>query len=226
MSTPRALPPEEDLFVRIVLHNKLVTDEQCEECIQGVLDEVFAGRLRPSLASVFIEKNYLSSAAVAAVQKAVAKSLGTETSGGSTPGTARRKAPVGDSQVLVPVKDRSETRDRRFLIANPERGKSASLTIDCHRLAGSDGATLEAYCRRLIATGKKELNIDMRRVDTIPSLVIGVLVKTGADAKVSGQRVVLHCNPATAKVVRMIAGERIQIRVSKPPPDGGVRSGG
>ena len=37
---PREAAPDEDLFVRIVLHNKLATSQQCDRCIQGVLDEV------------------------------------------------------------------------------------------------------------------------------------------------------------------------------------------
>jgi hypothetical protein len=209
--------------VRIAAHNKLVTSEQVDECVQAVLDEVIAGRIRPSLASVFIEKEYLSAAAAKAILDAVAKKFGDESPGSAAPPRKRTPAPVGDSQVLVPVKDRPAKRDRRFLVSTPEHGRSASLTVGCHHLSPGDGPALEAYCRQLLATGRKRLNVDMRRVGTVPSLVIGILVKAAADAKAAGQQLVLHCSEATGRVVRMMSGSDIEVRTGNAPPEAQLR---
>jgi hypothetical protein len=227
MSSPRPLPPEEDLFVRIALHNKLITGAQAEECVQCVLDEVLAGRVGPSLAAVFVEKGYMGARAAEAVRKAVTATLARRAAG--RPGRKSKakpsfkKAPAGDSQVAVSVSEAPKLQDKRFLVASPANGKAASLTVSCHRLAPADGVVLEAYLGRLIATGREVLNIDLRRVEGVPSLVIGVLVKSWMVARDSGQRVLLHCRPAVAKAVRLVAGRDLEIREGKPPAEGRLR---
>ena len=71
MSGSLGLTPEDDLYGRVALHNKLATRRQIEECAEVIAGAVAAGRPRYSLASVLISKGFLSEPAAAALQKAV-----------------------------------------------------------------------------------------------------------------------------------------------------------
>jgi anti-anti-sigma regulatory factor len=225
MSIPRPLPPEDDLFGRVAVHNKLVTREQLDDCVQAIIDEVLADRPPPSLASVLIEKGLLNTYAAAAVQKVVdeyaAKRFGTFSAAPGHPPQPKpmtSPAPAGESQVFVKV-EVPEAEDKRFRLTDRETENVAVLTVMAARLGPKDLSALQAYCRRLLKTGRAELQADLRRVDVVNSASIAALVKTAADATAAGGRLVVLCKPEAAGITRMVFRGQVEVRGSELPPE-------
>ncbi len=227
MSENDILTPEDDLFGRVALHNKLVTLNQIVNCARTIATELVAGRPRHSLASLLISRGYLSAQAAAAVEKAVqagaAKRAGTAAPAAGLPPQPKRMkkpAPAGDSQVLVPVEPekkrgkRKLPEDDRFRVEAPKRSRSAILVIDCHNLYPSDAPAFEAACRRLLETDRKKLTLDLRKVRHVPSVIIGELGKAAAEARAAERELVILGSEDTAKVVRLVHGDLLEVRLS------------
>jgi hypothetical protein len=230
MSAPSPLPPEDDFFGRVAVHNKLVSREQVDECAGMILDDVAEGRPRRSLASLLIGRGYISAVAAAAVQKAVsdyaARQFGKATPAPGAPPEPKpmpRHAPAGMSQQLEPVRERTSAPDNRFKLDAPEKAKAAILTVECHRLYAQDGPALEAACHRLMSTDRPDLRLDMRQVENIPSVIIGIIGKCATEAARSKRDFLLLCTEACAKMVRLVAGSNLRIKTGRPPRGSGLR---
>jgi len=109
--------PEDDLFSRVILHNKLVTPEQVDACRKMIAGEVAAGQPRRALVNVLISEGMLSPKAAGAVEVALRKNrsrtaVRKKTSAGRIPPKLKplkKKAPVGDSRIMVAVKRDEDT---------------------------------------------------------------------------------------------------------------------
>jgi hypothetical protein len=230
MSTTSPLSPEDDLFGRVAIHNKLVTGEQVEECTGVMVAEVAGDKPRRSLASILIGKGYISAVAAAAVQKAVndyaAKHFGKTSPAPGAPPEPKpipHPVPAGMSQKISPIKDDQPKPDNRFRLETPDGSKAAVLTVECHRLYAADGPATEAACHRLLATDRSDLRLDMRLVENIPSVIIGVIGNCATEAKESKRDFLLICSEACSKMVKLVAGDQLRIKTGKPPIDGGMR---
>jgi hypothetical protein len=231
MSPAPSLPPEDDLFGRVAVHNKLVSKEQVDACAKVIASEVAAGRPRRSLASVLIGKGYVTALAASAVQKAV-RDYASKHFGKASPAPGAdpepkpilEPAPSGMSQRKVDVEPQQPGKpDNRFKLSVPEASKGAILSVECSRLYAGDAPALEAACHRLLQTDRSQLRLDMRRVEGIPSVVIGVIGKAATESAKSKRDFMLVCTEATAKMVKLVLGNSVRIKTGKPPRDGHLR---
>jgi anti-anti-sigma regulatory factor len=225
-----SLPPEDDLFGRVAVHNKLVTGERVAECARIIAGEVAAGLPRRSLASVLIGKGYVTALAAAAVQKAVrdyaAKHFGRASPAPGAPPEPKpmaERAPSGTSQRAVSVPPGGRRPDQRFQLSTPDGTKGAILSVECSLLYAGDAPALEAAVHKLLRTDRSELRLDLRRVDSVPSVVISVIGKLAADAAGQGRNFMLVCTERTAKMVELVLGNAVKIKTGKPPRDGQLR---
>jgi hypothetical protein len=215
---------EDDLFARIALHNKLVTLNQIACCAVVIYAEVKAGRPRRTLASLLIQRGYLSSKGAAAVEKAVhdqatklAGSHPPDNAGHAHPKPLQERAPDGDSRVMVAVKVRgAQVRplDSRFKIGAPGRGHTATLDMDCAALYPNDSPAFEAALYHLLETGKEKLKVNLLKLKRIPSVIIGQLGKAATEAVDRKANLIVLAKGETANVIRMVHGDLITIRGS------------
>jgi len=222
MGAPRPLPPEDDLFARVALHNKLVGSGQIDECVEVIVEEVLEGRPRSSLPSVLIEKGFMSARTAAAVQTAV-KAYAARQAGaaGDVPAQLPRiklksHAPAGDSQIFVSVKAGGAD-DKRFVQSMSKTGGWAGLAIDCYRLKVGDGPALEAACRELLASGQKQLHVDIRKLGMVTDEVVRILVEAAGVAATGGSSLALYCEQGTAQMARMVFRDSVEILIGDPP---------
>ncbi len=230
MSVPVPLPPEDDLFGRVAIHNKLVSKEQVAECIKLIVAEVAAGRARRSLGSILIGKGFISALAAAAVQKAVAdyaaKHFGQVAPVAGLPPEPKplpKHAPAGMSQRVVHAKGSQAKPDERFSLEFPGGGKAAILTVKCARLYAGDAPALEAAVHRLLGTDRSDLRLDMRRVENIPSVIIGVIGECSEEAANSKRDFMLFCSESAGKMIKLVLGDSVSMKTGKPPLDSGLR---
>ena len=239
------LTPEDDYFARVALHNKLVTREQVVVCAQLIAKAFAAGHTRHSLASVLIRRGYISPEYAAAVQKAVQKHAAEQARADRTrkapapkpaepkqisaaeaaeaavgprapSKTLRRRAPAGDSQVLVPVDKRKKAagpEDKRMRLREEPAKRTATLEVARSALYSNDAPGFEAACGRLIATDQPNLVVDMRAVKRIPSLLFGELTKAQKEAEVAGKKLTVVLNKETGRVAKMILGGLVRMRI-------------
>jgi len=244
----QALTPEDDYFARVALHNKLVTREQVVACANLIAKAFTAGHTRHTLASVLIQRGYLRPEYAAAVQKAVQKHAAEQAKADRTKKapepkpaepkqisaaeaaeaavgrraptkTLRRRAPAGDSQVLVPVdkkkkkKGATAAEDKRMRLREEPGKRTATLEVACSALYSNDAPGFEAACTRLIGTGQLNLVIDMRAVKRIPSLLFGELTKAQKEAEAAGKKLTVVLNKETGRVAKMILGGLVRMRI-------------
>jgi len=114
MTARQVLTPEDDLFGRVALYNKLLTLNEILECSQNIAAELAAGRPRRSLAAVLVAKGYLSpeqaGAVEAAVRRQTAAAQGRSAAPAAPASAASPKplpmqthAPTGHSRITVAV---------------------------------------------------------------------------------------------------------------------------
>ncbi len=218
MNAPRPLPPEDDLFARVAVHNKLLTSKQLDECVQAILDDVIAGRPRPSLPSVLAEKKFMSARNVAAVQ-AVIKAYATKQAGVATQLPKlklKSHAPAGDSQIFVNAKSAGADHER-FVHEVSKPDGWAKLTLDCYRLTTADQPDLEAACRQLLGSGQERLHVDTRKLGMVTDETVRILLKVATDAVAAGRSLVLYCEEGTAQMTRTIFKGQVEVLTDEPP---------
>jgi len=229
MSTPTPLSPEDDLFGRVAVHNKLVTREQVDECTRVIVDEVAAGRPRRSLASILIGRGYITALAASAVQKAVsdyaAKHFGQVPAAAGLPPEPKPlpgHAPAGMSQRVVRP-EKQEKEDQRFKLETPKGTRAGILAVETSRLYAGDAPALEAALHRLLVTGRADLRLDLRRVESVPSVIIGLIGRSAEEAGNSNRDFLLLCSEPAGKMIRLVLGDALRMKIGKPPQDGGLR---
>jgi hypothetical protein len=221
---PASMLPEESLFGRVAIRNKLLTRDQLEECAKKIGSRVAEGKPRSSLASVLIEMGYMSNAAAAKVQEAIRR-YAAEKSGEHSPAPGmsaepkpmRKHAPAGDSQIFVAVKPGKLSDDKRFNIISAETSRRANMIVECHSLAASDAPALEAACRALIGTGKRSLEVDLRYLDYLPTTIIETVGRISAEAEKAGRRLLILCTSDVAKAFHLLVGKKVSIKIGGKP---------
>jgi len=129
----------------------------------------------------------------------------------------RKRAPAGDSQVLVAVDAKGGKpggKDERIWVSVSTKKHTATLIADCQSLFPEDVPAFEAACRQMVETGHPDLVIDLRKVRHIPSMLIGQVAKAGVEAREAGRRLVVLINRHTAGVAKMVLGDTMDVRVS------------
>lgn len=220
MGGEHAVTPEDDLFGRIAVFNRLATSSQVAECAGVLTAEAGAGRQPHSLASVLIGRGYLSPESAAAVEqearrKAVAQA-------GEAPPLApgleprprpmKRRAHPGESQIIVPIKAEPGRGDRRLRISSSASGETATLEADCDRLSPADGPAFEAACCRLLQAGQPNLVIDLSKVRHLSSAIVAELSRANVEAEAAGKRLVVLASEEIAPIIRLFLGDLTEVR--------------
>ncbi len=216
------LTPEDDLFGRIAVFNKFVTLDEIVSCARLIFAEALAGRPRRSLAGTLVAKGFLSAEKARAIQEAVDKQTAAAEGMGQPvaedippePKPMKRRAPAGDSQVMVAVEGKAESQDAQFQVSVEEAHGFATLKARCHNLYSPERPAFEAACRQLLDTGQGRLFLDIRAVRGIASRIIGELVKLNAEALEAGQRLIVQTDEKTAGTIQMISGGTIKMLVT------------
>ncbi len=209
---------EDDLFGRVASHNGLIKHDQVEECKNQLKAEAAAGKPQRSLAAMLILNGQLSSRQAAAVQDAIRKHA--ERTEGlalpladlpAEPKPMSRKAPAGDSQVTLAIKESGKADvDERFVVSIDNERRTATLTVRIHNLMAPDSPAFEAACAKLLATGQRRLVMDFSEVQSVASVIIGDVGKTQVDALATEQALVLKAPQHVIDLVLMIFGDTVK----------------
>jgi hypothetical protein len=104
--------PDDDLFARVALHNKLISQDDVDRCGKIIAAEVAAGERKRALVNVLISEGLISPKAAGAIEVALRKQRSStrvvrkaekRSEIPPKPEPLRKKAPAGDSQVVVAV---------------------------------------------------------------------------------------------------------------------------
>jgi len=238
MDNADLLSAEDNLFGRVALYNKLVTADQVAECTRAIFVEAVAGLPRRRLAEIMVTQGYISPQVADSISEAVRGRLGTAAGKSELdapppppppPPLAPPPPPVpearpagsgragaGASRVMVRPEPGCGPEGRRIWVDAPEGGDEAAVVVSCAYLYPNDARDLELACRRLLDLGRRDLRIDMRAVDYVPSVILGELARAGLSAAGRGLRITVLAKAKVAAVAEMVIG-RIVAVVSEAP---------
>jgi anti-anti-sigma regulatory factor len=111
------------------------------------------------------------------------------------------------------MKVQEQVERERFVVSLDASAGRSTLTVTDRILNNADAAEFEAACTKLLHTGQRELVVDMRPLQSVPSIVIGEVAKTRVIAGEAGHRFRLVTNEKIAGIFRMILQDLIEIEV-------------
>ena len=103
--------------------------------------------------------------------------------------------------------------DTRFAVSLQAEKSSSVLTVNEPLMETKLAEEFEAACQKLVDTGQENMAIDVRRVESIQSCLIGEVAKTKVIATEAGHRFQLIANQKMHDLFRMILGDLVDIKV-------------
>ena len=94
-----------------------------------------------------------------------------------------------------------------------EDQNKAVLEVLDHRLRRDELDAFQDGCDRLLASGMGELVIEARKVWSMSSALIGVLIEAGAKAKDSGQHLVMDTTQGMSDILQRMVADLVEIVV-------------
>ncbi len=94
-----------------------------------------------------------------------------------------------------------------FRISQSADRNSATLAVWIDALETHHTQEFGEACDRLLATGRKHLIVDLRRLQNLRSCFIGLIIKLADEAGKSGRRVAAVAAPRVAQLLGMFATE-------------------
>ena len=105
-----------------------------------------------------------------------------------------------------------------FKISESEEKESATLVVKATALEVFHLESFGEYCDKLLATGRKHLILDLRRMHNIRSRFIGLIIKLADDARNDGRRTGVLANRRVAQMLDMFSDE-VGLEVSTEGPN-------
>jgi hypothetical protein len=205
------LSANEDLFGRVALYNKLVTPEQLAECTRAIFVDAVADQPRRTLEEIMVAQSYLSPEVARSIAEAVRKKLAASRPAPAAAPPRSNRARAGDSQVMVKVEAGGGPGRKRIWVDAPAGEDKASVRVSCSHLYPSDGQALSRACRQLLELKHRNLEVDMRGVEHVPSVILAEIAKFGVDSWERGRRVNLLAEPKVAAIAEMVVGKIVTV---------------
>jgi hypothetical protein len=111
----------------------------------------------------------------------------------------------------VRVEGGAGPKGERIWVEAPAGGDTATVRVACCYLYPNDTKALALACRQLLEFKKPNLQVDMRSVDYVPSVILGEIAKVGIDSWEGGRRFTLLAKKKVAAVAEMVVGKLVAV---------------